>query len=64
MFVCICRNVTERDIRRAVHHGATNFRHLQSELAVSTECGQCRKRAHDCLLTALAMSPTPEPLSA
>ena len=41
MYVCICNNVTERDIERAVRAGARSLDCLARELGVSTCCGQC-----------------------
>ena len=32
MYVCICRSVTERDIRRAIGDGACRMRDLRKEL--------------------------------
>ncbi len=49
MYVCICNNVTERDIKDAVQNGARTLDCLASQLAVSTGCGQCLYYAHVCL---------------
>jgi bacterioferritin-associated ferredoxin len=49
MYVCICHNVTEKDIKRAVKDGAESMACLQEKLAVSTSCGQCHDRARECL---------------
>ncbi len=60
MYVCICNNVTERDIENAVKGGARTLACLENRLAVSTNCGQCRHVAAECLQSALgksAMSP-------
>ena len=53
MYVCICNNVTERDIELAVRAGARSLACLARELAVSTSCGQCRCVAGDVLHEAL-----------
>ncbi len=53
MYVCICNNVTERDIEQAVRAGARSLDCLARELAVSTGCGQCRCVAADVLHEAL-----------
>lgn len=53
MYVCICNNVTERDIELAVRAGARTLDCLAHELAVSTCCGQCREVADECLQAAL-----------
>lgn len=53
MFVCICNNVTEKDIHQAVNDGAYSLDCLARELAVSTCCGQCACFADDVLHDAL-----------
>lgn len=49
MVVCICNNVTEKDIRRAVRDGACSMACLAERLAVSTCCGKCHPIARECL---------------
>ena len=53
MYVCICKGVTDRQIRRAVDAGATRMRDLRRELGVCTDCGKCgpcaREILHDSL---------------
>ena len=56
MYVCICNNVTERDIHQAVNEGAYSLECLARELAVSTCCGQCRCFAGDVLHEALRVT--------
>ncbi len=60
MYVCICNNVTERDIEDAVRGGARTMDCLADQLAVSTCCGQCAGHADECLRSALStvMLPT------
>jgi bacterioferritin-associated ferredoxin len=41
MIICICQNVSDRDIARAVATGCHSFADLQDELAVGTACGSC-----------------------
>lgn len=53
MYVCLCNNVTERDIEDAVRSGARTLDCLADRLAVSTCCGQCRCFAEECLGAAL-----------
>jgi bacterioferritin-associated ferredoxin len=53
VYVCICNNVTEGDIKKAVQNGARTLDCLVSRLAVSTCCGQCQYYAHACLQSAL-----------
>ena len=53
MYVCICNNVTERDIEQAVRGGARSVDCLVRELGVSSCCGQCRCFADNVLNEAL-----------
>jgi bacterioferritin-associated ferredoxin len=41
MIICICRNVSERDIATAVAEGCHSFSALQEELEVGKACGTC-----------------------
>lgn len=59
MYVCICNNVTERDIHQAVSAGARSLECLERELAVSTCCGQCRCFADEVLNEALRVASAP-----
>lgn len=49
MYVCICRQVTDRDIRQAVAQGASRMRDLREQLGVSEQCGRCAGCAHEVL---------------
>jgi len=44
MIVCLCRRVSDRDIRRAVQSGVRDFSELQDETGVASNCASC----HDC----------------
>ena len=41
MFVCLCKAVTDHQIKDAVETGVSSFEDMQSHLAVSTVCGGC-----------------------
>ena len=49
MYVCICRQVTDRDIYQAVAQGASRMRDLREQLGVSEQCGRCAGCAHEVL---------------
>jgi bacterioferritin-associated ferredoxin len=49
MIICICQNVTERDIARAVASGCRSFDALQEKLEVGTCCGSCECAARESL---------------
>jgi bacterioferritin-associated ferredoxin len=50
MYVCICSQVTDREIREAVYAGACRLRDIQRELGVASQCGKCGQMAK-CILT-------------
>jgi bacterioferritin-associated ferredoxin len=41
MIVCVCRRVSDRQIREAVADGAHSLECLQMDLGVATQCGRC-----------------------
>ena len=45
MYVCICRSVTDKQIRRAAAGGVDTLYELQQALGVATGCGTCRSDA-------------------
>jgi len=53
MFVCICNQVTDKQIRRAVAEGISDMSALSSELNVGTCCGKCKTCAKKVLHEAI-----------
>lgn len=54
MYVCLCRNVTDKDIRHLVRtEGVTSMRDLREQLGVSTQCGKCARCAKEVLQEAV-----------
>lgn len=45
MIVCVCRRISDHQIRQAVRDGAQNLEALQAELGVATQCGRCAECA-------------------
>ncbi len=41
MIVCLCRAVSDRDIRSSVRDGVRNIRQLRASLPVADCCGKC-----------------------
>jgi bacterioferritin-associated ferredoxin len=41
MFVCLCKSVTDHEIKSAVDQGVSCFAGMQERLEVSTVCGAC-----------------------
>lgn len=58
MYVCLCHNVTDTDIRHLVHtEGVSSMRELREHLGVATQCGKCAQCAKHVLNEALATIP-------
>ena len=45
MYVCICRQVTDSQIRETCKGGCESFSDLREQLGVASECGRCSKLA-------------------
>ena len=56
MYVCICKAVSDSDIRKAVDDGVRNMRQLSKATNCATECGRCMEMASEVLQLALADS--------
>ncbi|WLI88700.1 (2Fe-2S)-binding protein [Massilia sp. R2A-15] len=41
MIVCVCNNISDREIRQAVDLGLSSMDELRSDLGVATCCGKC-----------------------
>lgn len=41
MVVCICRGITDRDIRKAIAEGANSVSDVAQLLGAGTGCGSC-----------------------
>jgi bacterioferritin-associated ferredoxin len=57
MYVCLCHNVTDTEIRHRVRTGeVSSMRELREQLGVATQCGKCARCAKDVLKEAIAES--------
>lgn len=58
MYVCLCHNVTDTDIRHLVRtEGVCSMRELREHLGVATQCGKCARCAKDVLRETLCAMP-------
>lgn len=44
MYVCLCKAITDRQVRHAVTSGAVSMRELRRQLDVCAGCGKCGSR--------------------
>ena len=47
MYVCLCRRVTDSQIREAVREGATTVRGLRKRLGCTGQCGKCKQQVRE-----------------
>ena len=47
MYVCICKGITDTQIRTAVEDGARSLREVHNSLGVASQCGKCGIIARD-----------------
>ena len=59
MIVCVCRRISDHQIRQAAADGAHSLECLQFELGVATQCGRCADRASHSTLDAQSAQPGP-----
>lgn len=60
MIVCVCRRISDHQIRQAAAEGAVSLECLQFELGVATQCGRCADCATSLLRAALPQPATAE----
>lgn len=53
MYVCLCKAVTDRQIRESINSGACTFREIRNQLGVATQCGKCGQLAKTIIETAV-----------
>lgn len=47
MIICVCQNISERDIARAVAGGCKSFAALQDQTEIARCCGTCECAARE-----------------
>ena len=58
MYVCLCKAVTERDIRNAVAEGTRTLHGLRKQLGCSGQCGKCKPQVRAILDEAISQQCT------
>jgi bacterioferritin-associated ferredoxin len=49
MYVCVCKAVTDTQIKRAIHEGVSSRRELFECLGVGSDCGKCNPHVKELL---------------
>ncbi len=45
MYVCICRQITDSQIREVCREGSRGMADIREKLGVASECGKCGRHA-------------------
>lgn len=53
MYVCLCKRITDSQIRAAVQDGASSLSELRNTLGVASQCGKCGTLTRDIVREAL-----------
>ncbi|WNO10190.1 bacterioferritin-associated ferredoxin [Teredinibacter sp. KSP-S5-2] len=53
MYVCVCKGVTDSQIRDAVNAGAESVLEVRKRLGVMSQCGKCSTLAREVIKEAL-----------
>jgi len=46
MIICICNVISDKDIRKAIDDGDSDFNEFAKQLGIGDDCGSCHKFAH------------------
>lgn len=57
MYVCVCKGITDRQIKAAIDDGANSLRSLRKALGVASQCGKCSVMTREILDEALNDTP-------
>jgi len=57
MYVCLCKGITDREIRSAINDGACSIGQLRKTLGVASQCGKCSTSAREILQEAQTETP-------
>lgn len=53
MYVCLCKAVTDSQIKASINGGAETYAEVRRELGVATQCGKCSQHAKSIVQTAV-----------
>jgi bacterioferritin-associated ferredoxin len=58
MVVCLCANVTERELAAVIDGGATTVKEIGRRCGAGAGCGACRPLIRECIKQCRAAQPT------
>jgi len=57
MYVCLCKGITDRQIKAAINDGANSIGQLRKALGVASQCGKCSATTREILQETLCEAP-------
>jgi bacterioferritin-associated ferredoxin len=57
MYVCLCKGITDRQIKAAINDGAQSLGQLRKALGVASQCGKCSVTTREILQETLYEPP-------
>ncbi len=57
MYICVCKGITDSQIRATVNGGAESIKEVRAQLGVSSQCGNCASEVRDIVEATLAKNP-------
>ncbi|MFC3116584.1 bacterioferritin-associated ferredoxin [Cellvibrio fontiphilus] len=58
MYVCLCKGITDKQIKAAINEGADSLGRLRKALGVATQCGKCSAMTREILSESLETTPS------
>ena len=55
MYICLCKGITDTQIKDAINNGANSFKEVRKELGIATQCCKCLTEAKATVNEALAI---------
>ena len=56
MYICICQEVTDREIKKAADQGICSIKDLRKSLNIGSACGRCLESANGLLKEHLTLT--------
>ncbi len=57
MYVCLCKGITDKQIKAAINDGANSLGRLRKALGVASQCGKCSSMTRELLNESLDETP-------
>jgi len=55
VYICLCKGITDTQIKRCINNGAKNIKQVRKELGVASQCCKCLPEARAIIDDALAL---------